>query len=248
MLRSRIIPSLLMDDGELVKTSRFKDEIYIGDPMNAVRIFNEKSVDELAIFDISATAGNKPIDMELLKDIAKVARMPLCYGGGINSVEQAVELVKSGFEKISISSAALTNPEILSEIGIAIGSQSVVLCLDVLKEKTLSSEYSIYTHRGKIKTDLDLRDALKITETHKVGEIIINSIDEDGMMNGYDLSLARLVKDQTKCPITFLGGAGDTQDIINLINEVGLVGAAAGSMFVFKGINKAVLLSYNKPI
>lgn len=248
MLRSRIIPSLLMDDGELVKTSCFKDEIYVGDPMNAVRIFNEKSVDELAIFDISATTDNKPLDMELLKDIAKVARMPLCYGGGINSVEQAVDLVKSGFEKISISSAALINPGILSEIGKAIGSQSVVLCLDVLKEKTSSFEYSIYTHRGKIKADLDLREALKITETHKVGEIIINSINEDGMMNGYDLSLARLVKDQTKCPITFLGGAGDTQDIADLIKEVGIVGAAAGSMFVFKGVNKAVLLSYNKPI
>lgn len=248
MLRSRIIPSLLMDDGELVKTSCFKDEIYVGDPMNAVRIFNEKSVDELAIFDISATTHNKPLDMELLKDIAKVARMPLCYGGGINSVEQAVDLVKSGFEKISISSAALNNPKILSEIGEAIGSQSVVLCLDVLKEESLIPEYSIYTHRGKIKSDLNLEAALMMGKTHKVGEIIINSINEDGMMNGYDLLLASLVRDQTKCPITFLGGAGNTNDMSDLIKEVGIVGAAAGSMFVFKGINKAVLLSYNKPV
>lgn len=247
MLRPRVIPSLLMDDGELIKTSCFSNELYVGDPMNAVRIFNEKSVDELVIFDISSTYKNLPIDMDLLKDIAKVARMPLCYGGGINSVSQAVELVKAGFEKISISSFAIKNPDILKDIGNAIGSQSVVLCLDVFENKSFKSGYTIHTHRGKLETGLDLEDGLEIAQRYHIGELIINSIDQDGIMQGYDLKLANFVKDKVDCPITFVGGAGSIEDINQLIKEVGIVGAAAGSLFVFKGVNKAVLISYNKP-
>jgi len=247
MLRSRVIPSLLIDDGDLVKSTNFSNDIYIGDPMNAVRIFNEKSVDELSIFDISATVSERELDMTLLVDIAKAARMPLCYGGGLYDAEQAVDLVKAGFEKISISSAAIKNPNILEEMAGRIGAQSVVLCLDISEDSESKDGYSVYTHRASQKTNLDLGSALKLASDASVGELIINSIDKDGTMLGYDLSLANQVMANTKCPVTFLGGAGNSSHIVDLIEITGTVGAAAGSMFVFKGINKAVLISYEKP-
>jgi len=247
MLRSRVIPALLIDGGDLVKSINFANDIYVGDPMNSVRIFNEKVVDELTILDISATSDKRDIDMSLLTDIAKVARMPLCYGGGIHHPSQAVALVKAGFEKISISSAALNNPSLLEEIAPLIGAQSVVLCLDVAEDPLSEGSYSIYTHRATRKSNLNLDAALKLANKAKVGELIINSIDRDGTMTGYDLSLAQKVMENTKCPVTFLGGAGSLSDINDLIATTGTIGAAAGSMFVFKGVNKAVLLSYEKP-
>jgi imidazole glycerol-phosphate synthase subunit HisF len=247
MLRTRVIPSLLIDNGDLVKSKNFTNDIYIGDPMNAVRIFNEKSVDELAIFDISATPSKRELDMPLLVDIAKAARMPLCYGGGLYDAEQAADLVKAGFEKISVSSAAINNPNILDEMARRVGAQSVVLCLDVSKDQKSKDGYSIYTHRGTRKANLDLSSALNLASDASIGEVIINSIDRDGTMLGYDLDLAKKVMANTRCPVTFLGGAGNLSHIIDLIETTGTVGAAAGSMFVFKGINKAVLISYEKP-
>lgn len=247
MLRSRVIPSLLIDDGDLVKSENFANDVYIGDPMNAVRIFNEKSVDELAIFDISATVSRRELDMPLLVDIAKAARMPLCYGGGLYEAEQAVDLVKAGFEKISVSSAAINNPNILDEMARRVGAQSVVLCLDVSKDQDSKDGYSIYTHRASRKTNLDLGAALNLARDASIGEVVINSIDRDGTMLGYDLDLAKQVMASTNSPVTFLGGAGGTNDIVDLVAAVGTVGAAAGSMFIFKGINKAVLISYAKP-
>jgi len=247
MLRSRVIPSLLIDDGDLVKSKNFANDIYVGDPMNAVRIFNEKSVDELAIFDISATVSKRELDMALLVDIAKAARMPLCYGGGLYDADQAVDLVKAGFEKISVSSAAINNPNILDEMARRVGAQSVVLCLDVSKDQDSKDGYSIYTHRASRKTNLDLGSALNLARDASIGEIVINSIDRDGTMLGYDLDLAKQVMANTNSPVTFLGGAGDSNDIVDLVAATGTVGAAAGSMFIFKGINKAVLISYAKP-
>ena len=245
MLRSRIIPSLLIDDGDLVKSKNFTDDLYVGDPMNAVRIFNEKAVDELAIFDVSATVNKRDIDMSLLVDIAKTARMPLCYGGGLDDADQAVDLVKAGFEKISVSSAAVSRPALLDEMASRVGAQSVVLCLDVSRDK--NDLYWVYTHRGSIKTSLDLNAALSLSRDCNIGEIVINSIDRDGTLLGYDLDLARQVISNTTCPVTFLGGAGNVSHISDLVAVTGTVGAAAGSMFVFKGVNKAVLLSYARP-
>ena len=247
MLRSRIIPSLLIDNGDLIKSKKFSNDRYIGDPMNAVRIFNEKMVDELMIFDVTATLSNREPDMPLLIDIAKAARMPLCYGGGIHDVEQTVELVKAGFEKISVSSSAIKNPTILEEMARLIGAQSVVLSLDVSRDSYSEDGYGIFTHRASVNANLSLSSALKLANEAGVGELVINSIDRDGTMLGYDLELAQKVVSCSNCPVTFLGGAGELMHIIELLKTVGTVGAAAGSMFVFKGINNAVLLSYERP-
>ncbi len=246
MLRSRIIPCLLMRDKGLVKTRLFKDDKYVGDPINAVKIFNEKEVDELSLFDIDATVNGSEPDYEHLRNIAAESRMPLCYGGGITSAKQAAKIIALGFEKISISSAAISQPELIREIANAIGSQSVVVTIDV-KKTGLMSNYSIYTHNGQKKHKIKLLDFISEVEKFGAGEIIINSIDRDGMMKGYDLSLAIAVRNKVNIPLTFLGGAGSINDMSELINKVGIVGAAAGSLFVFKGIYRAVLITYDRP-
>ncbi len=245
MLRSRVIPSLLLHDRGLVKTRKFGDHKYVGDPINAVKIFNEKQVDELAIFDIDATVANRGPDFDLLRGIAVESRMPLAYGGGVRSAEDAVRLVSLGFEKVSVSSAALERPALIEEIAHAVGRQSVVLTLDV--RRSLLGKYEIYTHNGRKKSKTRFIDFLSQAEERGVGEIVINAIDRDGMMEGYDLALAQKVRAVTTGPLTFLGGAGTTQHLQELIDQVGVVGAAAGSLFVFKGTYRAVLITYSRP-
>lgn len=245
MLQSRIIPSLLMRDRGLVKTRQFKDEKYIGDPLNAVKIYNEKEVDELAFFDIDATVKKSTPDINLLRTIAKESRMPLCYGGGISDPEQAADIVKIGFEKVSISAAALARPDLINEMAARIGRQSVVVTIDV--KRGLLGGYNIYSHNGTRKHKPKLADFIAETTERGAGEIVINSIDQDGMMQGYDLALARLARDNTTSPLTILGGAGESKHMVELIEEVGIVGAAAGSMFVFKGPYRAVLINYTRP-
>lgn len=247
MLRSRVIPSLLLYHGELVKTVRFGDEKYVGDPINAVRIFNEKAVDELAIFDIGVTAEAGEIDFELLRDIASQARMPLAYGGGVRTVEDGRRLVKMGFEKVSVSSGAVERPAIVSELAVAIGSQSVAVCLDVRRAANGADGYDVFVSRGSRKVGSGLEDLCQTAERNGAGEIILNSIDRDGTMTGYDLELATLVRRAVRCPLTILGGAGSVNDIAALEKAVGVIGAAAGSMFVFKGKNRAVLINYARP-
>lgn len=246
MLRSRIIPSLLMRDKGLVKTRQFGDDKYVGDPINAVKIFNEKEVDELAIFDIDATVKGDPPDYAHLKSIAVESRMPLCYGGGITSAKVAAEIIAMGYEKVSISAAALERPELIREMADAVGRQSVVVTVDV-KKGGLFGGYSIYSHNGKQKHKAKLLDFVAQAVELGAGEIVINSIDRDGMMNGYDLELAKSVRDKVNTPLTFLGGAGSVEDMSVLIDTVGTVGAAAGSMFVFKGTYRAVLITYARP-
>lgn len=246
MLRSRIIPSLLMRDGGLVKTVKFSSDKYVGDPINAVKIFNEKEVDELSIFDIGKHNDYKRPDFELLKKIAQEAAMPLCYGGGVSSVDDAIKLVSMGYEKVSISSAAITNPKIIKDISSAIGSQSTIVTVDV-KKKIIYSGYNIYTDNASKKRSDNYINFIKKAEDLGAGEILINSIDKDGTMEGYDLALARITREAVSIPISILGGAGSMKDIEDLINEIGLVGACAGSIFVFNGPFKAVLISYTRP-
>lgn len=245
-LRSRIVPCLLLHDGGLVKTVRFEQPKYVGDPLNAVKIFNEKAVDELMFLDIDATARVKMPDLELLRAIAIESRMPLCYGGGIDSASLAAKIVSLGFEKISMSSAAIARPQLIREVADAIGSQSVVLTIDLIRSR-FRSNYSIRTHNGKIKVDKSLAEMCEVAEKNGVGEICINAIHRDGTMQGYDLELAAKVRDLTSVPLTFSGGAGSVQDMQDLIETVGTVGAAAGSLFVFKGKYRAVLISYDRP-
>jgi cyclase len=237
----------LLHDGELVKTVRFGEEKYVGDPINAVRIFNEKAVDELAIFDIGATAGGGEIDFELLRDIASQARMPLAYGGGVKTAEQGRQLVKIGFEKVSVSSAAIERPDLVGELAVALGAQSVAVCLDVRRSPKAADGYDVFLSRASVKAKQGLIELCRTMERHGVGEIILNSIDRDGTMSGYDIDLARLVRENVRCPLTVLGGAGSVDDIAALERSVGIIGAAAGSMFVFKGKNRAVLINYARP-
>jgi cyclase len=187
MLRPRIIPSLLLHDKGLVKTVNFKSHKYVGDPINAVRIFNEKEVDELAIFDIDATVLNKEPDYILIEKLANQSRMPLCYGGGVKTVEQAQKIFGLGIEKIALSSALIQSPQLVTEIAERVGSQSVIVVLDI--KKKLLGGYEVYTHNGKKPTGMNPINFAKELERLGAGEIIINSIDQDGMMKGFDLSL-----------------------------------------------------------
>jgi cyclase len=246
MLRSRIIPCLLVQNNGLVKTTNFKDPKYVGDPLNAVKIFNEKEVDELIVLDIDASAQNRGPNFELIRNLAIECRMPFCYGGGVTSVEEARKIINLGAEKIAISSAAVNNLGLLSEIGKAVGLQSVIVVIDVKKKKGFfsGSGYEMYINNGKTKINIDFEEFVRRIDKIGVGEIVINSIDSDGSMQGYDLLLAEKVRNWTEVPLTILGGAGTINDISNLVKKFKVIGAAAGSLFVFKGKYRAVLISY----
>ncbi len=242
MLRPRVIPCLLVHDKGLVKTVQFKDPKYVGDPINAVRIFNEKESDELMVIDIDATKENREPDYKMIEHLASECRMPLCYGGGVKTVEQAQRIFSLGVEKIAISSAAIHTPDLVSEMADRVGSQSVVVVVDV--KKKLLGGYEMYTHNGKKSTGKNPFEFVAKMEALGAGEIVVNSIDQDGVMKGYDLALIEKIRQSISLPLTVLGGAGSLQDIGNLINKYGIIGAAAGSLFVFKGVYKAVLINY----
>lgn len=242
MLRPRIIPSLLYHDKGLVKTVNFKSPKYVGDPINAVRIFNEKQVDELAFFDIDATVLGKEPDYALIEKLANQSRMPLCYGGGVKTKEQAQRIFSLGIEKIALSSAIIQNPKLVTEIAERVGSQSVIAVLDV--KKKVFGGYELYTHNGKKATGVNPLKLAAEMQQLGAGEIIINSIDQDGSMKGYDMPLIEKVAGVTSLPLTVLGGAGSLQDIEKVIEKHGVIGVAAGSLFVFKGPYKAVLINY----
>ena len=246
MLKSRIIPCLLVHQKGLVKTVGFSVEAgkYVGDPINAVKIFNEKHVDEIMVVDIDATVENREPDYEMIKNIATECRMPLCYGGGVKTVEQVKHIISLGAEKVAVSSAAIENPGLLMEMSKAVGAQSVVLVLDVAKRGTFKKTYELLTLNGNHRTNIKLLDFLRKIKDIPYGEIVINNIDRDGMMNGYDLELSDIVREQTEVPMTILGGASSLDDIRGLISRYGIVGVAAGSLFVFKGKYKAVLINY----
>lgn len=243
MLRSRIIPCLLVHNKGLVKTVKFKNPKYVGDPINAVKIFNEKEVDELIVLDIDATRFKKEPNLKMIKNLADECRMPFCYGGGITTVEQARKIIGLGAEKVALSNSALNNLELCNEIGKIIGNQSVVVVIDVKKKKFFGG-YDIYTHNGTIKSRWNLEDLVEKLDKIGIGEIVINSIDNDGVMQGYDVTLVEKIRKKCSMPITVLGGAGNLSDIQNLISKFKIIGAAAGSLFVFKGKYKAVLINY----
>lgn len=248
MLRARIIPCLLVQDGGLVKTQKFKDGKYVGDPINAVKIFNEKQADELMVLDIDATSKGFQPDFKLIEKLAAECRMPLCYGGGVTNTDQAVKIISMGVEKVAISSAAIQKPSLLSEMAAAVGRQSVVAVLDVRKKNGLFSKgFEVCTHNSTKAIKQDPINLAKTLEDAGAGEIVINFIDRDGMMQGYDLDYAKELKRALSVPVTFLGGAGSLEHIDELIQEVGIVGAAAGSLFVFKGKYRAVLINYPTP-
>lgn len=243
MLRPRIIPCLLVKNGGLVKTVNFGQSKYVGDPINAVRIFNEKEVDEIIVVDIDAARERREPNYALIKSLAAECRMPLCYGGGVRTAEQFERLVSLGVEKVAISSAAVETPELVTEAAEKVGSQSVAVVLDVKKTGLLGS-YRLFTYNGSVNVGLDPVEFAKRMDALGAGEIIVNSIDRDGAMKGYDLDLIKRVRAVTSRPMTVLGGAGSLQDMTAVLQAVGRIGVAAGSLFVFKGVYRAVLINY----
>ncbi len=242
MLRPRIIPCLLLSEKGLVKTIEFTDKKYVGDPINAIRIFNEKECDELMVLDIDSSAKNLNIDLELIKKFAAECRMPLCYGGGIKTLEQARKIISLGVEKIAISSSAIEDISFVSELSKEIGSQSVVVVIDY--KKNIFGKNIIFTHNGQKNTRKEVIKFIEELQECGAGEIVLNSIKRDGSMKGYDIKFASEIRKNISIPLTILGGAGSIKDISDLISQCGILGASAGSLFVFKGIYRAVLINY----
>ena len=243
MLYPRIIPCLLIQNKGLVKTTRFKDPKYVGDPINAVKIFNEKEVDELIVVDIDASRKGIEPDYNLIKNLASECRMPLCYGGGIKTVDQAQKIFSLGVEKIAISSIAIQKPGFVTQLAARVGNQSVVVVLDV-KKRSLSSKFELYINNGTKATGIDPIKFATEMQKYGAGEIVINSIDLDGTMKGYDIPLINKIREAIDIPLTVLGGAGTLNDIGEIIKLHGIIGVAAGSLFVFKGKYRAVLINY----
>lgn len=243
MLRPRIIPCLLVKNGGLVKTLNFAKPKYVGDPINAGKIFNEKEVDELIVLDIDATAQNRKPDYGRIKDLAAECRMPLCYGGGVKTVEQVEKIISLGVEKVAMSSAPLSDPNIIARAAEVVGTQSVVVVMDV-KNAGSDNKYTVWTHNGRNLTGVSAVDFAEQVKELGAGEVVINSIDRDGVMKGYDFGLVSEIRGAISLPVTVLGGAGSLKDIAALIHAFGTIGAAAGSLFVFKGKFRAVLINY----
>jgi imidazole glycerol-phosphate synthase subunit HisF len=239
------MPCLLLRGAGLVKTVRFKDPNYVGDPRNAVKIFNEKEVDELILLDINATPEGKEPQLELIREIVSEAFMPVAYGGGITSVEQARTILALGVEKIVVNSFAIEHPDFVTEAAALFGSQSVVVCIDAKKD--LWGKYDVWTHGGRNKTRLDPVECAVMMEKKGAGEIVLNSIDRDGTRTGYDLALIRAVSSVVHVPVIACGGAGRVEDLALAVKEGGATAVAAGSLFVYQGKHRAVLINYPAP-
>lgn len=241
MSTTRVIPTLLFREGGLVKTIKFSDERYVGDPINAVKIFNQKEVDELVLLDVTASKYKKEPSFHEIREIVSEAFMPVGYGGGISKMSDVEMLFKIGVEKVIINSSFYSNGGLISEASKVYGSQSIVVSLDVKKD--IWGNYKLYSYSGCKKEKIELITALKLAQDLGAGELIINSIDRDGTMNGYDNSLIKLVAKELKIPIVALGGAGKIEHFADAIHH-GASAVAAGSMFIYQGVHRAVLLSY----
>jgi cyclase len=242
MLRTRIIPVLLMKNRGLYKGINFKDHKYVGDPINTFKIFNDKEVDELIILDIELSVKNKPIDFEYLKEVVSEAFMPVAYGGGIKSIEDARKLFSAGIEKIILNTSAILNPNLIKELSHIFGSQSIVFSLDV--KKTLWGR-RIFIKSGTYKTKYNPLEIAIYMQELGVGEIMLNDIDKDGTMSGYNIELISELSKNLQIPLIACGGASSIEDFKKAI-EHGAHACAAGSMFVFHGPHRAVLISYPK--
>lgn len=243
MLRHRIIPTLLLKNNGLVKTTKFKKPVYVGDPINAVKIFNEKEVDELVILDITATNEKKEITYDKIEEIVSESFMPIGYGGGIHKTEQIEKLFKIGVEKIILNSSAFSNPKLIKEASDIYGSQSIVVSIDIKKD--FFGNYKIHSNSGTLKQKKELITSVQEFEALGAGEILVNSIDRDGTMTGYDLTLIQQVSNNLTIPMVASGGAGKVEHFSEAINN-GASAVAAGAMFVFHGKHRAVLISYPK--
>lgn len=239
--RKRVIPVLLLENRGLYKTVRFAEPKYVGDPFNALRIFNDKEVDEIIFLDMKATMKGREPDYDLIGQLATECFMPFCYGGGVRTVDHIRNIVKRGVEKVAMNSAAIEDSTLLKRAASEFGSSTIVVSVDVRKEQ--EEEYSVWSHGGTRKSPMRLIPYLRELEENGAGEILINSIDRDGTMSGYDLTLIRLATESVGIPVIACGGAG-TMDDIRSVFELDVSAAAAGSLFVFRGKHRAVLVNY----
>jgi len=242
MFRPRVIPCLLLKNQGLVKTRKFKDPKYLGDPINIVRIFNDKEVDEIVFLDITATIEGKEPPYALLEDIVSEAFMPFGYGGGIRRLDQIKRILGLGVEKVVINTHAVDDPAFISEAAQMVGAQSIVASIDV--KKTFWGKHEVYIKSGRKSTGLNPVGFAALMEKMGAGELIINSIDCDGTMKGYDLDLIKSITSAVSIPVVTSGGAGDVKDLADAVIHGGASAAGAGSLFVFHGPHRAVLISY----
>lgn len=242
MKRIRVIPVLLLKNGDLVKTVRFQKPTYIGDPINAVRIFNEKRVDELILLDIDAKRGEKRSEDQLLSEIAGEAFMPVAFGGGIDNLAQVEKILKQGIEKVVVNSAAAENPGLVTSIARQFGSQSVVISMDV--RRNAFGSYRVFTEGGRKSTGSDPVAHAKRLADAGAGEILVTSIAHEGTGEGYDLKLTRAIADAVSVPVIANGGASSVADLAAAVNSGHASAVAASSMFIFQGKHRAVLISF----
>ena len=242
MALPRIIPVLLLNYDGLVKTVKFKKPNYLGDPINAVKIFNDKLADEIVVLDITATEEGRKPNFDLIHDIGSEAFMPFTYGGAVDNVEDAIRILKFGAEKIILNKAIFSNPQLVTDLASKIGSSSVVVCIDI--KKNPFGKYRVYSDRGKKNTKLDPIEHAKAMIKLGAGEIFINNISDDGLMQGYDSKYLTKLISALEVPVVVCGGAKSKDDIVDLFNLSDVSGCAAGSMFVYNGPHKAFLISY----
>lgn len=245
MKRVRVIPILLLSNKGLVKTRKFKDPVYIGDPINAIRIFNEKQVDELILLDIRASKEKREPHYEVIQQLASECFMPMGYGGGVTHVAQARQILNSGVEKVSVNATAIADPSLIKQLADEFGSQSVVVGIDV--KKNLLGKYKVMNHAGSVREDDPLAWAQQM-EAAGAGEILLTSVDREGSMEGYDLALIHRLSSALRIPVIANGGAGSINDFLAAVNEGGASAVAAGSVFVFKGAMRGILINYPSPL
>lgn len=242
MRNIRVIPCLLWSNKGLVKSVKFKRPVYVGDAVNAIRIFNEKEVDELIFLDIETSKAKKEPDLPLIRKVASECFMPLCYGGGIRSLQHIRNIVAAGVEKVSLNTIAVENPKFVKEVSNAFGSSTTVVCIDYMK-KIFGGEV-VTSLAGHQKSKYNPLEFAQLMEEMGAGEVILNSIDRDGTMNGYDLELLARVSEKLSISVIALGGAGTTEHLRQAVQQTNISAVAAGSMFVFQGKHKAVLINY----
>lgn len=236
------MPCLLMANGALVKTVKFKERTYVGDPVNAVRIFNQKEVDELILLDIEATTSGRGIDYETIEKVVSECFMPICYGGGVRTLDDMRRLFNLGVEKISISAAAFEVPHLISHAAAEFGRQAVVVTLDV--RKGLLGRYATRIRQGRKEIGMSAVEAAKHVETQGAGEICVYSMDRDGTWSGFDLRLVKDVAQSVRVPVIACGGAGSISDVQAVVHEGGASAVAIGSMAVFQGKDLGVLIKF----
>jgi cyclase len=239
---TRIIPTLLLRGTGFVKTTKFKNPVYLGDCFNTVRLFNEKEADELMILDITSTPDKKPINFDLLRDLASECFMPLSYGGGVRNIQDMRQLFRIGFEKVSLNSEAARNPQLIREASREFGAQSVVVSIDIRRK--MFGSYEVFVNGGREGIGMDPVSVAKRAVDLGAGEIMLNSIDRDGTMGGYDLEITRKVADAVTVPLIACGGAGSLGHLRDAVHQGGASAVAAGSLFVFTGKHRAVLITY----